>query len=232
MPSFTLRDVEQAFRAIAAKVRSPVVASVLGGAALARWDIKASTRDVDLVFRTAGERHGFESALESLGASRMEEHLPPTKRRGARRVWVTVEGLGWDLFVRDVMGFLLVSSDYASAQEWLREGHLEVRCLDPNLVFVMKAFTPRTRDIGDMADLLVHGRATAEAVEALVAERLLAATDHGWLPAFYHGVLDLGEERGVDVRWVRRFEGAALEALGGAGDSGSERGPRRPAKRT
>src|SRR3989338_8969250 len=104
--------------------------------------------------------------------------------------------MGWDLFPENVMGFHLLEIDYNASEPWLRETRLEVRRLSPDLVFVMKAFTPRTRDIGDMADLLSSGAAAATRVQRVVADRIALTTDHEWVSRFYHGVKDMGASHG------------------------------------
>lgn len=212
MPAFSLEQVEASFRRLAGHLKILVVAYVLGGAAMARLRVKASTKDVDIVFRTVEELEAFEAALQALDARRI--HEPPTRgaRPGARHLWETPDGMAWDLFVGNVIGFQFVPSDFNSATEWLQEANLDIRQLSPNLVFVMKAFTPRTRNIADMADLLSSGAATAPGVEALVAVRLTDTQDHDWLARFYHGVIDMGKARGIDVRWVDRFDEPASDA--------------------
>lgn len=216
MPFFPLADVEASFRKIALHVASPLVAYVLGGAAMAKLGVKAATKDVDLVFRNRGDVEAFEAALVAVGAQRLHEPGGRAERPGARRVWETADGMGWDLFLGNVVGFRLLEADYESSVPWLAEKNLEVRRLAPDLVFVMKAVTPRTRDIGDMADLLSSGAATAAGVERLVAERIPLTPDQAWLSRFYRGVKDMSDERGIDVRWVERFEGEATAEAEGA----------------
>lgn len=212
MPAFSLADVEASFRKVAGHVKRPVVAYVLGGAAMAKLGVKASTKDVDIALRTKQELEAFEAALVAVGAQRVTDPGGVSTRAGARRLWETPDGMGWDLFVGNVIGFQLVETDYATGLPWLHEARLEIRRLSPDLMFVMKAFTPRTRDIGDMADLLTSGAATAPGIVRVVEERMPLTPDRQWLSRLYHGVVEMGGQRGIDVRWADRFEPGAFAA--------------------
>lgn len=208
--------MEDSFRKISLHVATRVVAYVLGGAAMAKLGVKASTKDADVVFRTVDELEAFEAALVAVGAKRFQDPAGRSGRPGARHLWETPDGMGWDLFVRNVIGFQLVESDYASSIPWIQAGKVEYRRLSPDLVFVMKAFAPRTRDIGDMAGLLSSGAATAAGIERIVAERLEVTAEREWLPRFYQRVQEMADQEGIDVRWVARFEEEAeLETMGG-----------------
>lgn len=216
MPLFPLAAVEASFRNVSARVATSVVAFVLGGAAMAKLGVKAATKDVDLVVRTVDELEAFEAALAAVGARRFQDSLARAGRAGARHLWETPDGMGWDLFVGNVMGFQLVESDYAASIPWLQAAKVQYRRLSPDLVFVMKAFTPRTRDIGDMAALLSAGAATAAGVQRVVEDRLAMTADREWLPRFHQGVLEMADQEGIDVRWVARFaQEAELETTNG-----------------
>jgi len=184
----------------------------LGGAAMAKLGIKASTKDVDLVFRSPKDLEAFEAALAAMGAKQIREPISRSERPGARHLWETPDRMGWDLFVDNVLGFQFSDADYASSDRWIVEGDVEYRRLASDLVFVMKAFTPRTRDIGDMASLLSSGAATARGVQRLVQERIDRSPEREWLSRFYHGVQDMADQEGIDVRWVEQFEDEAALA--------------------
>lgn len=212
MPMFTLEDVEASFRRVADHLEKPVAAYAIGGAAMARLGVKAATKDIDLVFRHEGQLEAFEAALDADHAKRIHDPEQRARRPGARHLWETADGMGWDLFTNNVIGFRFVHSDYDAAEEWLRHGKLTVYQMPPDLVFIMKAFTPRTRDMDDMAALLTSGAASASRVQQLVARRLPAIDDHAWVARFYQGVLDMGHDHDLDVRWADPFEEAAWNA--------------------
>jgi hypothetical protein len=95
----------------------------------------------------------------------------------------------------------------------LRHGNLRLHHFSGDLIFIMKAFTPRTRDIGDMNDLLFHGAANVTRVADLVRKRIRRRPYAAWIAHFYQGVQDLAAEHDVDVGWADEFEDAATDAL-------------------
>ncbi len=212
LPFFPITAVEKSFRHVAKQVHAPLAVYVVGGAAMAKLGIKASTKDVDLAFRTSRDRATFETALVAIGANRIHEPGTRSTRPGARHLWETPDEMGWDLFVDNVLGFQFVDADYASSEPWIVEENVEFRRLASDLVFVMKAFTPRTRDIDDMAGLLSTGAATADGIARLVSERIQLSPHGEWLSRFYHGVHDMAASEGIDVRWVEQFEEEAALA--------------------
>lgn len=212
MPTFGLREVEDSFRRVASHLLRPVQAYVLGGGAMAKLGVKAATKDVDIAFRKAQDCDAFEAALAAVGAKRIPEGGRQA-RIGTRHLWETPDGMGWDLFLDNVVGFPLHAEDFDNATLWLVVEMLELRHLAGDLIFVMKAFTPRTRDIGDMNDLVTQGAANARRVADLARRRIEYDPTAPWIAHFYQGVVELGDERGVDVRWVGEFEDAATMSL-------------------
>jgi hypothetical protein len=213
MPFFGLHDVESALRRVAEALDRRVDAFVFGGGAMAAWGVKPATRDLDIAFRSTAHRDAFKEALRSLQAS---EPGMPTRRLGPRHHLQTPDGMGWDLFHDNIIGFPLVPDDFDEAEPWLGAGLLSTFRLRAELVFVMKAFTPRTRDISDMYDLLRTGTVRSATIARLVRGRIQRDPDQPWIAHFYQGVLDMSRDRDVKVDWVDEFEDAAIRALDAA----------------
>ncbi len=172
---------------------------------------KAATKDVDLVFHDPHDLENVEKGLTAMGARRGSDHR--NNRTGARRFWVTPDGMGWDLFVQNIIGFPLYPQDFASATAWIETGNLSVFQLSADLIFIMKAFTPRTRDIGDLYELLSLGLVSIETITEIVRRRIEDDRLPAWLPNFYQGVNDMALDRDVDVRWIDEFSKIATDAL-------------------
>lgn len=212
MPFFTLNDLTKTFKELGRHIPTPTTGYLLGGGAMAILGAKAATKDLDLVFRDEADRVNVEKGLAAMGAKQGEDRHS-VDRVGSRRLWVTPDGMGWDLFVENIIGFQLYPQDYATATPWITGDKLAILQLSPELIFTMKAFTPRTRDIDDMYALLSSGLVSSQSITNAVRRRLDSDRMPSWLPSFYQGVTDMAIDRDVDVQWIHEFEDLASDAL-------------------
>ena len=122
---------------------------------------KATTKDIDLVFKSAKDRNVFIKAVEKLGYSQRSlkqvyegerlksENKPLLYSRGEER---------FDLFVTDVFGFEIDFEKFVQRHDYIGEKELTIFTAPKELLIILKSITNREKDYEDIETIVKLGK--------------------------------------------------------------------------
>jgi hypothetical protein len=152
-----MQDQEELFRLIADYIEKDLSCLAIGGTAMMFQGYKATTKDIDLVFKTQEDRDVFIKAIEKLGyAKRSLKFLYDEKRlkmknkpllysRGEER---------FDLFVKDVFGFEIDFDNFIQRHDYVGEKELIIFTASSGLLILLKSVTNREKDYEDIETIV------------------------------------------------------------------------------
>ena len=146
-------DVEGLFEEVGEGLKRPVKAVVIGGAALMRYGLKDSTKDIDIVCMNEEDREALFEAAQAVGC---EIKCPEKrhKRFGLRRVVVKGKHT-LDVFAGRISSdFELSSSMVQRATQTNTFGNLTVGYASKEDILIMKLIAGREGDVEDCANLV------------------------------------------------------------------------------
>jgi len=154
---FEAGDIGRLFVEIDGFLERKVELMMVGGGAMSVRGDKASTKDIDLVFRTKSLMEAFISALERGGFT---EHTRPglEYRKMSTRVFVDGRGYWLDLFCERICkAFFVHEGVWGRAKEYLALKRLRVVLMAPEDIFISKSITERDGDLDDMYTMFRNG---------------------------------------------------------------------------
>jgi len=154
---FVAGDIRRLFGDIDCLLERKLELMMVGGGAMSVRGDKASTKDIDLVFRTESQLQGFIRALERGG---FHEHSRPglEYRKMSTRVFVDGRGYWLDLFCERICkAFLVHEGVWGRAEEYLDLDRLRVVLMAPEDIFISKSITERDGDLDDMRTMFLKG---------------------------------------------------------------------------
>ena len=191
---FTKTDLEEEFEKIGGRLEKRTEVFLLGGGAMCFRGQKNATKDLDLVFKTAGDFKGFAVALARLGFTEPAKLEFAYEEMKASGIWQNKPGFRFDLFVKTVCGALSLSDDMVSRSELLGDyGNLIVRMVSNEDVLLFKGITERPADVTDMAEII---RLANINWNVLLQECRNQSKTRAWYGSLYNKMLEL-EERGI-----------------------------------
>lgn len=145
---------------------------MIGGGAMAFYDIKDATKDIDVIVQSGKEIRRLQSALESLGYSVLEDLDTEYEQLGAQRILENGDGCRFDVFNRQVVGKLILSESMRERSQPIEEmGDLTVSVAATEDIFLFKSVAGRTGDIADMNTLVQTGL-TFDAIESEIETQI------------------------------------------------------------
>lgn len=149
-------EQEELFTLISKYLEKDVTCYAIGGTAMMFYRYKNTTKDIDLVFSTQEERSYFVAAIMQLGYREGSlKNIYDEKRRSKKNVplMYTRGEERFDLFVRDVFGFLLPPHLETTQQHDFPQ-HLTINILPIEYLVLLKAITRREKDHEDIETIL------------------------------------------------------------------------------
>jgi len=209
--------IEKQLEIIDSHLRQQLTLYVIGGGAMGFYDLKAATKDIDVIVVTENEAKILLAALQASKYKNIEKIEPPYLKMKTRAVIENVDGFRWDLFVNIVCGGLILSKEMISrAQLFKKFKHIIVYLVAPEDIFIFKAVTSRPRDREDMFVLFSHGLDTKIMKEEICRQAQLDSSK-AWLSYFFVGLDELVEEYKVifpEYDWfLRTAEHEMMERL-------------------
>lgn len=155
---YVFTELEKVGNALA----SPVTLYLIGGAAMIKYGLKASTKDIDILLHTQKEIAELNRALLASGY-----HMIQTDKLGAEyqamfatQILENEDGFRWDIFQDYVCRKLRLSTGMVERSKVLFEtGLLTVRLISKEDIFLLKTVTDRD---DDEADLLLLARSKVD----------------------------------------------------------------------
>jgi len=151
------KDQEELLRLIADYIDSDVTCAAIGGTAMMFLGYKSTTKDIDLVFGTDGDRNVFIKAIEKLGYSKKslkfiynehqikDKNKPLLYSRGEER---------FDLFVKGVFGFEIDLSKIVQRHDFIGKKEITLLVLTKELLILLKSVTNREKDYEDIETIV------------------------------------------------------------------------------
>jgi len=173
---FDARYIDEELQKISKRVKKPTNIYLIGGCAMSFRGLKETTKDVDIVFKNQSDYDIFCDAL--FGA---QYHSPVTikvehEKLLTLKMYENKDGFHLDLFVKKVIGKLILSKSMVNRAEFYRKfDGLSVYLLSKEDIFLFKGLASegRQRDLPDMK-ILYPGLQWKIITEELISQELSA----------------------------------------------------------
>lgn len=196
-PTFGREYIESEFQRIAEGLSDPLTVYLIGGGAMSLRDLKAATKDIDLVVAD-GDAYGLLwDVLMELGYSEVHSLDAEYLVLGATSCVENGDGCRLDIFNQQVANKLVLTGGMRDRSEpFLTTGRLTVRLVSNEDIFLFKLIAGRDDDIGDM-NVLVQAGVDYDVVRDEL-EAQINRVGEGQLATFANEALfDLEERYGV-----------------------------------
>jgi|SRR3989344_4512891 len=144
------------FKIIGSQLSKKVECIAIGGSAMMFYGAKTTTKDVDLVFLKKDDleavkkvlfNSGFDERKNIKGVFREDEEI-------IKPVMMDGKETRFDLFLNEVIGFIVHNELIERIKELHDFGNLRVKTASPEDILMMKACTEREKDRDDAAEII------------------------------------------------------------------------------
>ena len=157
-PTFGREYIEDEFRRIADELSDPITVYLIGGGAMSLRDLKAATKDIDLVVPDGDAYGQFWVVLMDLEYSEVQSLGPDYRALGATSCVENDDGCRLDIFNQQVANKLVLTKGMVDRSEpFLEADPLTVRLVSNEDIFLFKLIAGRDDDIEDMNTLVQTG---------------------------------------------------------------------------
>lgn len=148
-------------QAIGTRLPRAIIVYLIGGCSMSLKDLKAYTKDVDIVFNSMSDLKIFEEGLMELGYERTLKTEVVYEQLGASSILRHPERAGFDLFHMKVCNMLVLSESMVKrATKYGDFGKLTVYLLSNEDIVLFKGITERPKDIEDISVLVKDAKHT------------------------------------------------------------------------
>lgn len=152
-------DQEQLLKLVADYLEKDITCIAVGGTAMMLQKYKATTKDIDLVFKDEKDREAFIKAIERLGYKQQGTRMIYDKKRHENKNKPLMYSRGeerFDLFMKNVFGYKVNFSIERKAQRNDFIGKKELILMLPEIeeLILLKAITGREKDYEDIETIL------------------------------------------------------------------------------
>ncbi len=194
-------EVEEFFEQLGAALSRPTQVLLIGGAAMLKFKLKESTKDIDVVCRTDEDKDEILRCTQRLGyqpTGPKERHA----RLGLNRVAIK-GGRTLDIFAGKISyDFGLSDAMWNRARVRKAFDKVEVRYASLEDIFIMKLIANREGDASDCAVLIPAGLDFDAVYNEIEAQYLKASTDEDqkiWITYIEEGIGRLEEDYGATI---------------------------------
>jgi len=150
--------LREEFERLGAALEQPTNVYLIGGGSMSFRDLKAATKDIDLVITDRGALSRIQAALGGLDYREVQSPGDEHVSLGAQAVLENEDGCRFDIFVQQVAGTLVFSDGMRQrSEQFLQNGNLTVDLVSPEDIFLFKSVAGRTDDVEDMSVLVQTG---------------------------------------------------------------------------
>lgn len=205
-PTFGRDYIAEEFQRIAAEVSDPLSVYLIGGGAMALRDMKAATKDIDLVVADADAYRRLWTVLMELGHSVVQSPGPEYQALGASSCVENDDGCRLDLFNQQVVDTLVLTEGMAERSEpFLATDHLTVRLVSNEDIFLFKLVAGRDDDIEDM-NVLVQAGLDFEVIRTELDAQIERLGDERFATDANEALVELEERYGVRTPLADRVQ--------------------------
>lgn len=199
MPTFGRGYIEQQLRSISTQLSSPIRLYLIGGAAMSFYDLKAATKDIDVIVSSEQEAQLLLNALQHSGYKKIERTSKVYRQMKTRAIIENPDEFRWDIFVNTVCNGLSLSEEMITrARPFQQLPRISLFLLSQEDIFIFKAVTSRPRDREDMFTLFSYGLDMTIITEE-IKRQASADTRNAWLSFFFIGIDELTEQYHVMI---------------------------------
>ncbi len=191
---FKQNELMDVLEEISKHLESETKVYLIGGLGMVLHGLKASTKDVDLVFDTKPDLKYFISACISAGMDDIAQKTVEYIQLGTQKIFESQNGVRLDIFYRRVCNGLTLSKDMKNrAHKSITFPNLTVYAMSNEDIFLFKSITLRDDDLADMAAL-----ATTELDWNIIEiEARKQPRSKEWLPRLRERLMDLYDDYDV-----------------------------------
>ena len=190
---------------------------IFGGGAMSFYDLKTSTKDIDVLLPSEAEASALIKTLYKSGYNKIETKDPIYIKMKTREIIGNKDGFRWDIFVNKICGGLKFSEDMQKRAKRFKEfNNIKTYLVSPEDIFILKSVTSRLRDREDMFTLFSHGL-NVEIIKKEIQKQAKLDENKAWLSYFFVGLDELVSEYNVIFpdydEFLRLAEDEMLEKL-------------------
>jgi len=206
MKAFDRNYISKELKKINSHLEKQITLYILGGGAMSFYDLKAATKDIDVVVKSEKEVQLLITALKKTGYEKIEKIDEIYLQMKTRAIIENQDGFRWDIFVNKVCGGLTFSKAMASrAQSFKKFENIEINLVSLEDIFILKSVTSRPRDREDMFTLFSHGLDIGTIKKEIIQQAKIDE-NKAWLSFFFVGLDELVAEYDVVFPQYDKFQ--------------------------
>ena len=189
--------IREEFQRLGEALDESVTVFLIGGGSMAFRDLKAATKDIDVVVDGGEAFRRLQSGLRSLDYEDVKNPDTVYKELGASAILENEDGCRFDIFNQQVVDKLVFSEGMQERSEHLlSEGELTVQMTSREDVFLFKSVAGRPDDIEDM-NVLVQSGLDFEAIESELRRQTDLLGEEFFVTEVSEALIDLEDRFGV-----------------------------------
>ena len=152
-----IKDQEDLFKLIADYLEEDIECAAIGGTAMMFEGYKATTKDIDIVFKSSKERDIFIKAIEELGYSKKSLKLIYDEERIKDKNKPLIYSRGeerFDLFIKNVFGIEVDFGRFSKRHDYIGKKELIILTLPKEDIILFKSVTNREKDFEDIETIV------------------------------------------------------------------------------
>ena len=210
---FSLEYIEKEFDKLEKSIEAPVKIYVAGGYVMAYQELKAGTKDIDVIVETSNKAEILAKGLRAAGYRLLPNGTLTKEYQTLGAIaYENADGFRWEIFKKIVANKLALSPDMKTRSKMIWEsGKLEVSILSNEDIFLMKGVTDRDRDVEDMSLLARSGVNYDSVFKECVSQS--DRTGKLWEIGLHDKCEELEEKYGVRVPITKRLQRIAEEKM-------------------
>jgi len=211
-PQFRRAYILKEFNKLADKIIKRTKVFMIGGGALAFYDLKEGTKDVDVIVQTPIELKALSSALPTIDYHIVIKPTREYEEIGASIIVENPDGFRWDIFHMQVMNALTLSKNMVSRSTTIfKKRRLTVHQLSKEDLFVFKSITERPSDLEDMRAIAEAGLNWEIVLQEIVNQS--DASGRLWENALYENLRELKNRYGIASPIEKKVENILAQKL-------------------
>jgi len=190
------KQIQELFKETDQKLTSNINIYIIGGAVLLYQDLKAATKDIDVILPNKESYSTFLKALTSIGFKRKE----PTETYKKMEINVILEkgDFRFDLFLQNVFKKISLTDEMKNrAKNILKIKHLNAFLCSNEDIFIFKSMTERKGDLEDCITLAKRG-INWDIILKEIQSQIKHSGEDIWITWIGERV-DILEEKGINI---------------------------------
>ncbi len=190
------KQIQELFKETDQKLTSNISIYIIGGAVLLYQDLKAATKDIDVILPNKESYSTFLKALTSIGFKRKE----PTETYKKMEINVILEkgDFRFDLFLQNVFKKISLTDEMKNrAKNILKIKHLNAFLCSNEDIFIFKSMTERKGDLEDCITLAKRG-INWDIILKEIQSQIKHSGEDIWITWIGERV-DILEEKGINI---------------------------------